>query len=164
MLGRRGKLPVLAEIAGPAAVEGPAWSLRRSDFEQVSELLERLGDQRVVLVTGAGDAVGPAAIALAGVATASGRRVALLDGDLGRPRLAAELGLAATPGIHEYLRWEAEAGDLLQPLALGGAAAAGAAEPLVFLAAGRPAADPATLLGLPSFDHMTEKLRDAYQL
>jgi Mrp family chromosome partitioning ATPase len=164
MLGRRGKLPVLAEISGPAAVEGRAWSLRRPDFDQVCGLVDRLRSQRVVLVTGAGDAVGPAAIALAGVATASGLRVALLDADLGRPRLATDLGLAPTPGIHEYLRWEAEAPALLQPLALGGAAAAGAAEALVFVAAGRPAADPATLLALPSFEHMIGRLRDAYQL
>jgi Mrp family chromosome partitioning ATPase len=164
MRGRRGRLPVLAEISAPAAVEGRAWSLRREDFDQVAGLAERLRAQRSVLVTGATDAAGPVAVALAGVATASGRRVALLDCDLGRPRLAADLSLASTPGLHEYLRWEAEPRQLLQPLALGGAAAAGATEPLVFIAGGRPAADPAALLGLQSFGQMTEKLRSAYEL
>ncbi|HEX2391663.1 MAG TPA: hypothetical protein VHI77_01960 [Solirubrobacterales bacterium] len=164
MRARRGRLPVLAEISAPTAADGRAWSLRREDFKQVAGLVERLRSQRAVLVTGAADAAAPVAVALAGVATATGRRVALLDCDLGRPRLAADLGLAATPGLHEYLRWEAEPRDLLQPLALGGAAAGGATEPLVFIAGGRPATDPAPLLGLQSFGHMTAKLRSAYQL
>lgn len=161
---RRARLPVLAEIAGPAAVEGCAWSLRRADYDQVAALLGRLDARGAVLVTGAGDAAGAVAIALAGVATASGRRVALLDCDLGRPRLAADLGVAPAPGLHEYLRWEAGPRELLQPLALAGAASGETREPLVFVAAGRPAADPAILLGLRSFGHMAEKLRHAYEL
>lgn len=164
MRGRRARLPVLAEISAPAAVDGRAWSLRRADFDQVSGLLGRLRPHTAVLVTGMADAAGPVAIALAGVATAAGRRVALLDCDLGRPRLAADLGLASTPGLHEYLRWEATPQELLQPLVLGGAATGGAREPLVFVAGGRPAADPATLLGLQSFGHMAAKLRAAYDL
>lgn len=164
MIGRRARLPVLAEVSAPATVDSPAWSLRRADFEQLAGLLEQLPPPSAVLVTGAEAVTETLAIALAGVAAASGRRTALLECDLDRPRLAADLGLSPVPGLHEYLRWEAEPADLLQPLALGGSAAGAATEPLVCIAAGRQAADPATLLGLGSFSHMATKLRSAYDL
>ena len=88
----------------------------------------------------------------------------LLECDLARPGLAADLGLAPTPGLHEYLRWEASAGEILQPLVLAGPAAAAVTAPLVVVAAGRPAADVPTLVGLESFRHAIAKLRRAYDL
>ena len=42
------------------------------------------------------------------------------------PRLADALGLAPAPGLHEYLRWEAEAPEILQPLVLAGPGLGGA--------------------------------------
>jgi len=164
MLGGRPKLPVLAEIAGPAPGEPRAWSLRRADLEALSKLLERLGESRSVLVTGVPEFSGALAIALAGAAAAAGRRTALLECELERPRLAAEAGLNDEPGLHEYLRWEATAPEILQPLVLAGPAARRAAEPLICVVGGRPAADPATLLNLESFRHAATKLRDAYDL
>jgi Mrp family chromosome partitioning ATPase len=104
------------------------------------------------------------AVGLAAVAAARGRRTVLVECDVARPRLAADLGLAAAPGLHEYLRWEAKPAELLQPIVLAGSAAGEAEEPLICVVAGRPAADPATLLGLGSFRHMTAKLRAAYEL
>lgn len=160
---RRSRLPVLAEIAGPP--EGArSWSLRRSDFQSLAAALPRLDEQRAVLVTGEREAALVAAIALASAAVAGGRRTALVECDLTTPRLAGRLGLAAAPGVHEYLRWEAEPGEVLQPLALGGPAAIGATEPLVCICGGRPASKVETLLGLQSFSHMIEKLRHAYDL
>jgi len=175
MLGRRGRLRVLAEVSGRAPVaqggaepEGHAsarraWSLRRADFAQLEALLPRLEGKRVVLVGGAGEAPTVAAAALASAAAASGRRTLLLECDLARPRLAAQIGLEPAPGLHEYLRWEADPADVLQPVALGGPAVA-SAEPLVCICAGRPATKSETLLGLQSFSHMLEKLRGAYEL
>lgn len=163
MLRRRAKLPVLAEIAGPA--EGSrAWSLRREDFQSLGQALPRLDGKRVVLVTGAGEAAPVAAIALAVAALSAGRRTILVECDLAQPRLAAQVGLTAAPGLHEYLRWEAEPQDVIQPVVLGGPAASGAADPLVCVCAGRPAAKVETLLGLQSFAHMVEKLCGAYEL
>jgi Mrp family chromosome partitioning ATPase len=66
--------------------------------------------------------------------------------------------------VHEYLRWEAEPADVLQPVMLAGPAAGAAREPLVCICAGRPASKTETLLGLQSFAHMVEKLRGAYEL
>jgi hypothetical protein len=162
MLGGRRKLPVLAEISGSAPGDSRVWSLLRTDLEALADLPAVLEGQRAVLVSGSEDLAG--AVAVAAAASACGRRTALLECDLARPRLAADLGLAPGPGLHEYLRWEAEAGQVLQPLALAGPAAAGASEPLICVTAGRAATDATTLLGLASFRHAIAKLRNAYEL
>jgi Mrp family chromosome partitioning ATPase len=164
MRGGRPKLPVLAELSGPLAGGDRAWSLRADDLEQLGAVRERLDGHRAVLVTGADEPTKVLAVALAGAAAASGLRTALLECDLARPRLAADLGLAQGPGLHEYLRWEATPQEILQPVVLAGPASAGAEEPLVCISAGRAAHDPATLLGLQSFRHMAAKLRGAYDL
>ena len=163
MLRRRARLPLLAQIAGPA--EGTrAWSLRREDFASLEQALPRLAELRVVLVSGEGRAASVTAIALAAAAISAGRRTILVECDLAPPRLAAQVGLAAAPGLHEYLRWEAEPQDVTQPVVLGGPAATGLTEPLVCVCGGRPATKAETLLGLQSFAHMVEKLRGAYEL
>jgi polysaccharide biosynthesis transport protein len=160
MLGRRRKLPVLGEISAPATGEQRVYSLRRADLAALSRLHAELEGRGVVLV--AGDSALTAAIALAAAASAAGARVVLLECDLLRPRLASALGLAAKPGLHDYLRWEASAGEILQPLALAGPAAAGAPQPLICIVAGDPAPGPAALLDLASFRHAIAKLRSAY--
>jgi Mrp family chromosome partitioning ATPase len=158
-------LPVLAEVSGLTQEGGRNWGLRRRDLEILAQLGgEALRGRRTVLVTGTGADGPPLALALAGTAAASGRRTALVECDLEQPRLAAELGLAPAPGLHEYLRWEATPQQLLQSLTLAGAAAGEGAQPIACVAAGRPASKPATLLGLQSFRHMTAKLREAYEL
>jgi polysaccharide biosynthesis transport protein len=163
MLRRRSRLSVLAEIAGPA--EGArAWSLRREDFAGIEGALPRLTERRVLLVSGEREAPAVAAIALAAAASSGGRRTILVECDLARPRLAAQVGLVAAPGLHEYLRWEAEPADVIQPVVLGGSAASAAGEPLVCVCGGRPAGKVETLLTLQSFAHMVEKLRGAYEL
>jgi Mrp family chromosome partitioning ATPase len=160
----RGKLPVLAQIAAPPVGEERRWGIRKRDFEALEKPLGELDGAGDVLVTG-GTAEQPVlAIALAAVAAARGRRTILVECDVSRPRLATDLGLATEPGLHEYLCWEATPADLLQPVVLAGSAAGGTGEPLVCVAAGRPASDAATLLGLGSFRHMAAKLREAYEL
>jgi Mrp family chromosome partitioning ATPase len=162
MRGGHRKLSVLAELRGPAPGETRAWSLRRADLEALAKLLGGLEDHRTVLVTGEKGLAG--AIALAGAASAAGRHTALVECDLGRPRLALELGLSPGPGLHEYLRWEATAPQILQPLVLAGPAARGVTNHLICVVAGRPAADAASLVNLESFRHALAKLRAAYGL
>ncbi len=164
MLGGRRKLPVLAEISGPDSDPTRVFSLRRDDLERLADLRQDLTRRTCLLVTGGEDVARTVAVAVAGVSCAAGRRVVLVDCDLANPRLAAYLGLAEAPGVHEYLRWEATAPELLQPVALAGAASAGAGAPLAVIAAGREAADPRILLSLESFRHMAAKLRNAYDL
>jgi len=162
MLRGRSRIPVLAEISGPA--EGRSWALRRQDFASLTQLLPQLAERRVMAVAGEGEVAAIAALALAAAASASGRRTILVDCDLARPTLAARVGLAETPGLHEYLRWEAEPQQILQPVVLAGSATASATDPLVCVCGGRPASKAETLLGLQSFGHMVEKLRAAYEL
>lgn len=162
MLRRRTRLPVLAEISGPPPEDGP-WALRRSSFESLEAFLPVLTERTVLLVTGARGEIATVATAIAAAASASGRRTLLLECDLAEPCLAARLGLEAAPGLHQYLRWEAEPGDVLQPLSLAGSAVSGQ-EPLVCICAGRPASKAETLLSLQSFAHMVAKLRTAYEL
>jgi polysaccharide biosynthesis transport protein len=162
MRGGRRKLPVLAEIAGPPPGSSRAWALRRGDMRALAGVRDSLEGRGVALVTG--DEGLPGAVAVAGAASADGRRTVLLECDLVRPRLAATLGLSAAPGLHEYLRWEATAPEILQPLVLAGPASGGATAPLVCIVAGRRAADPATLVSLASFRHALAKLRKAYDL
>lgn len=164
MVGGRRKLPVIAEISSPVGGEDRVWSLRREDFDRLEQVHRRLEKRRVVMVGGTEDLSRVLAIGLAGAACAAGRRTILVECDLARPRLAADLGLSPAPGLHEYLRWEATAGEILQPLALAGSRASASAEPLVCVTAGRPAPDPATLLGLQSFRQMAAKVRGAYEL
>ena len=162
MLRGRARIPVLAEISGPA--DARAWALRRGDFAGLTRLLPQLEQRRVVAVAGERATASVVAVAVAAVASASGRRTILVDCDLAEPRLAAQIGLAATPGLHEYLRWEAEPQGILQPVVLAGSATVSAADPLVCICGGRPATKAETLLGLQSFGHMVEKLRAAYEL
>jgi Mrp family chromosome partitioning ATPase len=158
------RLPVLAEIGAPSSSNGRAWGLRRNDLDQLGAVLKEIGGRRVVLVTGAETVAPIVAVALAGAAAAAGRPTALVECDVERPRLAVDLGLSPTPGLHEYLRWEATPADVVQPLALAGAAATPDVGSLACVVAGRPGGAPRALLGLGSFRHMTTKLREAYEL
>jgi Mrp family chromosome partitioning ATPase len=157
------KLSVLAEIGAPASSNGRAWGLRRDDLEALRGVLGEVGDRRVVLVTGEEAPAATHPGARAGVAAAAGTATALIECDVERPRLAADLGLSPTPGLHEYLRWEVTPGDIVQPLTLVGSASSPEAGSLACVCAGRPSNDARTLLGLGSFHHMTTKLRDAYE-
>jgi Mrp family chromosome partitioning ATPase len=157
------KLAVLAEIGAPASSDGHAWGLRRNDLEQLGAVRAEIGVARVVLVTGEETARATVAVGLAGVAAAAGTSAVLVECDFERPRLATDLGLAATPGLHEYLRWEATPADVVQPLTPAGPAAPGSAA-LACVCAGRPSDASRVLLGLGSFRHMTTKLSDAYGL
>jgi polysaccharide biosynthesis transport protein len=160
----RPKLAVLAEIGAPASPNGRAWGLRRNDLEALRGVLAALGGRRVVLVTGEEAPAATLAVALAGVAAAAGSATALIECDLERPRLAADLGLSPAPGLHEYLRWEVTPADIVQPLILAGSASSPEAGSLACVCAGRATGDARKLLGLGSFHHMTTKLRDAYEM
>jgi Mrp family chromosome partitioning ATPase len=104
------------------------------------------------------------AIGLATAAAASGTRTVLLECDLAEPAIAAVLGVAAAPGLHEYLRGEVGAERILEPLVLAGPGSEAAREPLVCVVAGRPADDGPGLLLSERFRHAIAKLGAAYDL
>lgn len=158
----RRKPPVLAEVSG-GRPDRPG-TLRRRDLEAYGGLLEELRGARAVLMTGARAARREVAIGLAATAAATGTRTALLEGDLVEPGLADALGLARAPGLHEHLRGQVGAGDILKPVVLAGPGSAQATEPLVCVVAGRPSADGPRLLASAPFAQALSGLRAAYDL
>ncbi len=154
---------MLAEIPPPPTGSGGAGSLRRGQVDAYARLLDRLGTATVVNVTG-GSAKSPVATGLATAAVVASRRALLLEADLAGPTLAASLGLAAAPGLADYLRAEADASEILQSLILAGPLARSSADYLVCVVAGRPTSEGAALLGSERFRHAVARLRSAYEL
>jgi MinD-like ATPase involved in chromosome partitioning or flagellar assembly len=155
---------VLAKIPARSSADLRAGALRRRDLEAFGELLDGLGPARSVLITGEAQGRRNAAAGLAAVAAARGTRTALLECDLVTPGLADALGIARAPGLHEYLLGSAEAQQILKPLVLAGPASAQATEPLVCVAAGRPAAAGTALLASERFGAAVSNLSEAYEL
>jgi Mrp family chromosome partitioning ATPase len=153
----------LAEIRDRSDEDARAGTLRRGDLDAFGKVLDEIRGGSV-LVTGEGDGREAVSIGLASTASARGLRTALVECDLEDPRLAGTLGLAERPGLHEYLRRQAEAPEILQPLVLAGPASQRAAEPLVCIVAGERAAHGAEALGSDEFRHAVAKLRSGYRL
>jgi hypothetical protein len=162
MLGRRSRHRVLARVPAPSGSATRQGALGRGQLDAYSDLALALTGSRAVLSTG--PARSEVALGLAAAATAQGRRVALLECDLASPELAGLLGLATTPGFHEYLREDVGATQILQPLVLAGPASGRAVEPLACIVAGEPEPEPAALLDSDRCLHATGKLRRAYDL
>ena len=154
---------MLAEVADASADGARPGALQRRDLDVYAPLLARLEGAGTLLVTGDAERKGGVAVGLAATAAATGAKTALLECDLLRPELAATLGLAPTPGLHEYLRWTASAEQILQALVLAGPGSAGATDPLVCVVAGEPSPHGGTLLAAESFLHAVAMLRAAYE-
>ncbi len=162
MRHRRNRQRVLAEVPRREGAPGRPGALGREELRVFAGLASELSSAGSVFLTGPDRAT--VALGLAAAATAEGRRVALLECDLAQPALAATLGLAEEPGLHEYLRDEADAKQILQPLVLAGPAAGRATEPLTCIVAGAPEPQPVALLDSERCDHAIERLRRAYDL
>lgn len=163
MLPGRKKLPVLAETRGEALAISRG-SLRRSQLAAYDAVLARLRDVRVALVTGDPASKGIVATAIATAATVAGRRAVLVECDMANPQLAQALGLAGSPGLNEYLRWDSQAPQVLQALVLAGPGSGSAEAPLACVVAGEQTFSGAVLLSAESFRRATERLRNAYDL
>ncbi len=155
---------VLAEIPARSSDELRTGTLRRGDLAAYAGLLGELRDARTVLMTGYDVGRRSVAAGLATSAAAGGLRVVLLECDLAEPALADAIGLANAPGLHEHLRGEADAEDVLRPVVLAGPGSAGASEPLACVVAGRPASEAWALLGSDRFRRAIEGLSAAYEL
>lgn len=163
MFRRRRKLPVLARVPRRRGERRRPGSLDRAELDGFNALLEVVDGSRAVLMTG-DEGKTAISLGLAAAAVASGRRAILVECDLARPALAATLGIAPAPGLAEYLRYEAEAPQLLQSVVLAGPGAGRAAAPLVCIAAGTPTSHAPTLLASESFGHAIARLRSAYDV
>jgi Mrp family chromosome partitioning ATPase len=161
-------LQVLCHL--PTQTEGDAGQIRRAELDAFRQLLAgviSLGSPEVVLVTeaGRGGRGTDTAIGLATAAVLAGRRVLLMDCHLSAPRLQEALGIRSMPGIREYIGFEAEAPDLLQPVSLKASVPPDEVTGrLVCVAAGRPAANAGALLASPALTWAVQKLRHGYEL
>jgi Mrp family chromosome partitioning ATPase len=152
----------LAEVPTAGSVSGRPGALGRARLQAYAALAATPAGSGSTFLSGA--AKSEVALGLAAAATAEGRRVALLECDLAAPALAGALGLAPSPGLHEYLRGAAEAPQILQSLVLAGPASGRATEPLACIVAGEPSPSPVALLDSERCDHAIERLRRAYDL
>jgi hypothetical protein len=98
---------------------------------------------------------------MADLETGSWREFAPLPID---PILAGAMGRATTPGLAEYLRVEAEAPQLLQPLVPAGPGSERATEPLVCVVGGDPGLEIGTSLDSVHFRNAVARLEDGYEL
>lgn len=161
---RRGrKLPVLARVPGSPGQRGRPGALDRTELEAFKGLSRSLDGSPIVLATGY-DGKSTVALGLAAAAITEGRGTVLVECDLARPTLASVLGLTEAPGLAEYLRYEAEAAQILQSVVLAGPAAGRAVAPLVCIAGGAPTSHGPTLLASESLRHVISKLCSAYEL
>jgi hypothetical protein len=161
MLRRRGKVPLLAEIPARQGPSGRAGAIGRGELGAYSDLADAMTGSPVVLT---GPTKTDVAIGVAAAATASGRRVALLECDLASPALAGALALEPEPGFAEYLRDQAKAPRVLQPLVLAGPASGRAVEPLACIVGGRVDPPPSALLLSERCSQAVGRMGRAYEL
>jgi Mrp family chromosome partitioning ATPase/capsular polysaccharide biosynthesis protein len=148
-------------------------------------------DLRTVLVTSAMAQEGKSTVAacLAAATAAAGRRTLLVECDLRRPVLSKRFGLAAKPGLTDYLTGHAPLQDVAQTVATSrptfttngngngngapqnngngngngnGVASAGSSQPLYCIVSGTPAPRPAELLASDRFHAFLEEVRKDY--
>lgn len=156
-------MKALAELPARSGDELREGALRGRDLAAFSTISAAVG-RGTVLVTGTGDGVRALSIGLAGAAAASGTRTALLECDFTAPTVAETLGLRPGPGLQEYIRLEAEAPELLQPLVLAGPGSAAASDSLVCVVAGSGGDDGPAPIDSEHFRNAVGKLRAAYEL
>ena len=122
---------------------------------------------RSLMVTSVGPSEGKTTVAqnLAAAAASTGStRVLLLEADLRRPRLAANLSLSAAPGLAEVLTHGVGLGDVVQRLALAPGDGAGPEKTLDVIVAGINPPNPAELLESEKMGDLLDRLAAIYDL
>lgn len=106
-------------------------------------------------------------VALAGAYASAGKRVLLVECDLRRPTLADRMGLAASPGMTDYLIGDARPEDILQTVEIGGQSPrsdgdAPSPSTLVCITAGTLSPQPTELLGSQRFAEFIGAVSEVY--
>ncbi len=157
------KIPVIAEIIQTpdknniAITEGK----RTVVAEQFRALRTNLGymglseKNKTILVTSSISGEGKSFIAtnLALSITLTGKKVALLEMDLRKPKLSKELGVKRDPGISGYLIGKSTLEEIIKPTAYNN---------LFLITAGPIPPNPTELIGKPEFAVMIEELKKRF--
>lgn len=152
-------LALADSTAGPAA---EAFRMLRANFDFTTAA----ADSRVVLITSALPEAGKSTIAanLAAALAQAGQRVALADLDLRRPTCHLFFNLPRGPGAADVIVGRAGVDQTLVPTAVpipGPAAETQPSSPVLFLAAGTTAPNPAQLLASPQCARTIDALRES---
>ncbi|RKR76128.1 polysaccharide biosynthesis tyrosine autokinase [Frondihabitans australicus] len=160
------KSPILGEMAfdrsavtKPLVIQTDPRSPRAEAFRRLRTNLQFLdigSESRSFVVTSALPREGKSTTAtnLAITLAESGARVALVDADLRRPRVATLMGIEGGAGLTDVLAGRAELVDVLQPWGLGS---------LSVLPAGQIPPNPTELLGSPSMALVLRELSESFE-
>ncbi|HNP53219.1 MAG TPA: polysaccharide biosynthesis tyrosine autokinase, partial [Ferruginibacter sp.] len=156
-------VPVVAEILqaslkSPIAISDGKRTVIAEQFRTLRTNLGFMGlndKQKAVLVTSSISGEGKSFIAtnLALSITLTGKRVALLEMDLRKPKLSKELGIKRDPGITSYLIGKATLDEIAKPTAYPN---------LYLVTAGPIPPNPTELIQLPEFKQMIEELKSRF--
>ncbi|WP_145952932.1 polysaccharide biosynthesis tyrosine autokinase [Tessaracoccus aquimaris] len=141
---------VLVLNSDPHGLRAEAYRSMRTNLQFLA--LDKGGRSIVVTSSVPGEGKTSTAINLAATLAAAGEKVLLIDADLRRPRVAAQLQLEGAVGLTTVLIGDARLGDVVQPYGR---------TPLDVLTAGRVPPNPAELLG---HTRMRALLEDASKL
>ena len=135
-------------------------SLRAESYRRLRTNLQFLGledGRRAVVVTSTVPNEGKTttAINVAATMAAAGERVLLVDADLRRPRVAAELGLEGAAGLTTVLIGQATLDDVVQPLGSSG---------FDVLASGPIPPNPSEMLGFPEMKALLGEATRRYDI
>jgi succinoglycan biosynthesis transport protein ExoP len=148
-----------AEVHGFAAAESFRMLRARLRYFNVDREI------RSLLITSVGAAEGKTTVAqnlAAAAASAESARVLLLEADLRRPRLAANLGLAVAPGLAEMLSHGIGLSEAVQPVMLSETASG--VKTLDVIVAGINPPNPAELLESHKMADLLDRLGAIYDL
>lgn len=157
--------PILGGIAfdpdaadRPLIVQAEPRDPRSEAFRRLRTNLQFIdfeGNVPAIVVTSAAPAEGKSTTAanLALALAASGARVALIDADLRKPRVADTFGIEGAIGLSDVLVGRVRLSDALQPWSLG---------KLFLLASGTLPPNPAEALGSAAMSRTLEELRAAF--
>jgi capsular polysaccharide biosynthesis protein/Mrp family chromosome partitioning ATPase len=190
---RRGAMGRVGLVSGNG--RGPT---RAGDFEDFRivrkniQFLDREHPPASIVVTSAVAEEGKTTVAasLACANALAGKLTLLVEGDLRRPALAQRMGVAAAPGLTDYLAGDAAPADILHTVSLASPPASGSrllpwrpsqdaqagahergngaiparGAKLVVITAGTPTTNPAEVLGSDGFRSFLESVTETYDL
>ncbi len=155
--------------AGEFAEDQEAFSILRRNLE----FLSVDSPLRSILVTSplAGEGKSTVAASLACASVIAGKQTLLVECDLRRSSLAQRLGLAASPGLTDYLARRAEPAEILQTVELApsqngrnGPLPLDRQSTLVCIMAGTPSPQPAEMLGSERLREFLEAVTSTYEV